>query len=104
MKERLRLILVFYSSFAGFTGITSAALWGLADFPLHQKFWRFLPLYILLKIATDGLICWYVRHYSPDRMFFYFNKGISERTLFLSAFVVDILLFLVLMLLINMMF
>gem|GEM_PF-4728044 len=68
-------------------------LWWLAGFPSGRALWRFLPLYILLKIATNFLIWYYSRRYNPDRLFFYANIGLSEKRLFLSAFFLDAALF-----------
>ena len=65
----------------------------LADYALNEQFWRFLPLYILLKIQTNSLIWYYSRKYNAERMLFYSNKNISETTLFVSAFLLDAGLF-----------
>ena len=93
MTDRIWLIFLFYRSFAVFSAAISMALWTLADYALNEQFWRFLPLYILLKILTNSLIWYHSRKYHAERMLFYSNKNISETTLFVSAFLLDAGLF-----------
>jgi hypothetical protein len=93
MKECLLLITLFYKSFSSFSVLVSISLWTIANLPTDETFWRFLPLYVLLKIPTNGLIWYYVSRYNPNQLFFYSNKGISEARLFMSAFLLDMAIF-----------
>jgi hypothetical protein len=100
MKERLLLITLFYKSFSSFSLLVSIGFWTIANLPTGEAFWRFLPLYVLLKIPTNCLIWYYLRSYNPNRLFFYSNKGISEIRLFVSAFLLDMALFFALVILV----
>lgn len=93
--KRLGLIISFYFSFAIYTGLLSVFSWTVADTPLFGEFWRFFQLYLLMKIASDLIIWYYLRSNNPGRLIFYFNLSVSELRLFLTAFTMDIFAFLV---------
>lgn len=97
IMKRLGLILSFYFSFSVYTGLISLLSWIAVDTPLFEDFRRFLPLYFLMKIASDLVIWYYLRSNNPTCLFFYFNLSISELRLFLTAFIMDILTFFVFM-------
>jgi hypothetical protein len=90
------LVTLFYKSFSSFSLLVSVGLWAIARLPTGEDFWRFLPLYIVLKIPTNLLIWYYASRYNPGSLLFYSNKGISETRLFVSAFLLDMALFFVL--------
>ncbi|WP_159468428.1 hypothetical protein [Dyadobacter sp. 3J3] len=87
----------FYFSFSVCTGMISIFSWIVVDAPLFGDFWHFLKGYFLMKIASDLVMWYYLRSNNPDRLFFYFNLSISELRLFVTAFALDILAFLVFM-------
>ncbi|MBE9465927.1 hypothetical protein ACFP1I_00790 [Dyadobacter subterraneus] len=93
--KRLAVIRSFYLSFAFYTGLISLFSWFLLDMPVFEKFSRFLPLYLLMKIASGTVIWYYIRSNNPTRLFFYRNLSISELRLFLTAFAMDIMSFLI---------
>jgi hypothetical protein len=93
VKNHFKLIAGFYSSFAMFTIIVSFASWLLAGSPTGDAFWRFFPMYILLKIVTNALVWYYLRLYNRNRLYFYFNLGISEIKLAVQVFAIDFIAF-----------
>ncbi|MCE7043109.1 hypothetical protein [Dyadobacter sp. CY312] len=95
MKQRLQAILYFYQSVGLVTGLISLTLWIIAQLPLSEDFQRFLPLYLILKAVTDFLLWRYLRKHHQVQLFFYTNLGISELRLYMSAFLLDLAAFFV---------
>lgn len=89
----LRLLLTFYSSFFAATFVTSiacAAMFGYLGLPA-------LTIIIWFKIATLGIVAYYISKYKQKEFLYYQNLGISKTflwsgTMFLE-FVVFMLLF-----------
>ena len=101
MKQQGLLIWGFYRRFGLFTVLISLGAWGVVELPLGVAFVRFLPAFLLLKIATGALVWYLQRTFYPHTYFFYANLGFSERRLYLIAFGLDLLLFLAFVLLVH---
>lgn len=89
MIKPIRLIFTFYKSFA-FTSIllTLACAsvtfkWGLAPFTL--LFW--------FKILSLALIFYYIHSYKSHEYYYYKNLGLSKQFLWISTFILDMILF-----------
>ena len=90
----MSLIVRYYGrSFMPFMFSVSLFSWAIVDAPQSLALVRFLPLYLLLKILSGGLLWYYQKRTYPLRLFFYTNLGITEVTLYATIFVLDISIF-----------
>ena len=88
----LRLLLTFYKSFAFASLVVTLSCvgiiytWGFDTF--STIFW--------FKIATFGLIIYYIHNFKKDDFSYYKNLGLTKKLLWISTLLFDFLLFLIL--------
>lgn len=89
----IRLIITFYKSFVLAAVFITACCWFL--------FWEYgYPIFAAvcwLKVATMGIIYWYINSYKQAEYYYYLNLGISKRMLWIVILLFDFLLFILLL-------
>ncbi len=94
MRKKLSLIVRYYGrSFMPFMFSVSLFSWAIVGAPQSLALVRFLPLYLLLKILSGGLLWYYQKRTYPLRLFFYTNLSITEVALYVTIFFLDISIF-----------
>lgn len=90
VQKKIRLLWIFYRSFAVATlAITVCSTWIFYTFGLHAFF-----LLFWLKLATLGIVFFYVRKAKENEFFYYLNLGVSPPSLWIFSFGIDLTVFL----------
>lgn len=86
----IKILITFYQSFAALSILTTLACsiiiykWGIATF--FVLFW--------FKIATLGLIYYFINIYKKESFFYYKNLGLTKRQVWIPTLTFDMALFL----------
>jgi hypothetical protein len=90
MGNKIRLILLFYRSFAFLSNVVTAIAVGLL---LKTGEVQLLPGFLLLKIAVLGVIYWTKREYGRKTLYYFTNRGLSPRELWGWSILLDLAIF-----------
>lgn len=93
MKTKLHLLAIFYRSFGFYLWAIPAIAWFALGSPTGRNFYVSIPALIFFKLFLQGITVHIFRRRYAHLFFFYANANLSRRQLFLSAFVVDFVLF-----------
>ncbi|MEI7662445.1 MAG: hypothetical protein WCK34_09615 [Bacteroidota bacterium] len=98
----LRTIFIFYRGFRipalivtlmCWAGAFSAALGQLREHRPYYGIVMFLPPFFWIKVVTDSLIMLFLLRIKANENYFYYNLGIGKSTLWITTFIIDLLLF-----------
>ena len=91
LLKTIKLILTFYKSFfIATTVITICCVWIFE----HNGISTYFPLF-WFKIATLGLIYYFINNFKSDEIYYYQNLGVSKIVLWSSTLAIDFALFIV---------
>jgi len=93
MKTKLHLLAIFYCSFGFYLWIISLATWFVLGHPTGSNLYALIPAMILFKFFLQGITIYVFRRRYSHLFFFYTNANLSQRQLFISAFIADFILF-----------
>ncbi|MEZ4902563.1 MAG: hypothetical protein R2822_12835 [Spirosomataceae bacterium] len=97
----LSIVGLFYRNFGFFTQAVAWGGWLLAGVPVGEAFWSFIAPLFWLKVASFGVVWYFMQTFSRQVYIFYQNLGYSIPLLFIGAFGLDMILFFGLMALIE---
>lgn len=89
IMRTIRSIISFYKSFAN----GSILITGLCLGILYKSGSSTLTALIWFKFITQSIILYYINSYKKDDFYYYKNLGISKRTLWFGAIVLDMTIF-----------
>ena len=91
LLKTIKLILTFYKSFfIATTVVTICCVWIFQ----HNGISTYFPLF-WFKIATLGLIYYFINNFKSNEIYYYQNLGVSKIVLWSSTLVFDFALFIV---------
>ncbi|RDB07650.1 hypothetical protein [Runella aurantiaca] len=89
----LSAVWLFYRQFWFFTNVVSWGGWLVAQVPLGDDLWLLFGPLFWLKLASFGVVWYFMHIFSRQKYLFYQNMGHSIPRLFVGAFCLDMLLF-----------
>lgn len=95
LKKKIRLLKVFYSSFALFSMAITVACLVIAFYSGAKS----IGILIWLKLGTSGLIYFFQNHEMQHEYYYYKNLGLGKKSLWIGSLGFDFFLFLVLLIL-----
>jgi hypothetical protein len=91
MRGKIRLILLFYRSWAFPSSlITAVAVWFLVKTTVEL-----LSVLVVLKVAVFGLLYYFKREYDSQTLYYYTNRGISPKQLWIWSTALDMTIFVI---------
>jgi hypothetical protein len=96
--RRVQAIFQFYTGFApaGCWLVTIACGWVVFKWGMNT-----LSVLLLLKLLAWVLLYVFVQHNKRKELYFYYNMGLSKQALFIGAFIIDLMLFAIVLYVIN---
>jgi hypothetical protein len=93
MKTKLHLLAIFFRSFGFYLWVIPLVAWYALGHPTDRNFYALIPGLVLYKFFLQGITVYIFRRRYAHLFFFYANANLSQRQLFTSAFVADLILF-----------
>lgn len=101
MSKRLHLLALFYRSFGFYLWLVSILAWCALRMPTGRDLGVALPALMLFKLFLQGTTLYIFRSRYRHLFFFYANANLSRLELFITAFVIDFVVFLLTMVIIQ---
>jgi hypothetical protein len=93
MKTKIYLLAIFYRSFGFYLWTIPFISWIALGAPTGRNFYVLIPSLVLYKFFLQGITIYIVISRYSHRFYFYANGNLSQKQLFLTAFLTDFLLF-----------
>lgn len=93
MKTKLHLLAIFYRSFGFYLWAITLVAWFALGHPTGRNLYVLIPALALYKFFLQGVTIYIFRSRYAHLFFFYANANLSQRQLFITAFITDLVLF-----------